>query len=315
MRRIYGFREWLPEEASNRRGIEAGLRELLGHSGYREVRVPLVAPATSGGGYRLMGDDGQVVALRNDFTGPVATMAAESLRSQPRPLRLCYAGPVFRAAEPTSNDRVELWQVGAEVFGGVPDADREVVSLAVAGLAVARAPGNSRLVLGDIGLAESVLSSAGLQQEARSRALGLLASGDAVRAESIIRQSAGRGVDLEPVLDLLTYAGHQQQICKRWTQLGRDLDELETLLELGNSQAAETLYALGLVPSLPYYTGLVFEVFAGDCPAPLARGGRYDALTRDSQLPEPAAGLAWDLDNMLAVFRPGIARPFHASIH
>src|SRR5881628_3382269 len=126
--------------------------ERLEAAGYEEIIPPTFEYAEvfvrAGGGaadiadrlIRFLDLDGQLLALRYDFTASVARLAATKLSDRATPLRLCYAGKVFRQ-DPAHEGRRprEILQVGGELLGqdGVA-ADVEVLRLA---LDLARAAG------------------------------------------------------------------------------------------------------------------------------------------------------------------------------
>src|SRR5205807_1057162 len=94
---------------------------------------------------RFLDLDGKLLALRYDFTASVARLAATKLADWPTPLRLSYAGKVFRQDPEREGRRREILQVGGELLGeGGVAADVEVLRLIdrkdAAGLAAA-APG------------------------------------------------------------------------------------------------------------------------------------------------------------------------------
>lgn len=65
---------------------------------------------------------GAALALRPDITGQVGRIAATRLADEPRPLRLAYAGPVFRARAGQLSPARELTQAGAELIGNDGEA-------------------------------------------------------------------------------------------------------------------------------------------------------------------------------------------------
>ncbi|MFN3370057.1 MAG: ATP phosphoribosyltransferase regulatory subunit [Sphingomonadaceae bacterium] len=60
---------------------------------------------------------GAALALRPDITAQVGRIAATRLAAEPRPLRLAYAGQVFRARVGQLSPARELTQAGAELIG------------------------------------------------------------------------------------------------------------------------------------------------------------------------------------------------------
>jgi ATP phosphoribosyltransferase regulatory subunit len=66
---------------------------------------------------------------------------------------------------------------------------------------------------------------------------------------------------------------------------------------------AEIVYDAAFGRPLDYYTGLVFEIFAGDAERPLAGGGRYDRLLTllGAEKPIPGVGFSVWLDRLEAL--------------
>jgi ATP phosphoribosyltransferase regulatory subunit HisZ len=76
------------------------------------------------------------------------------------------------------------------------------------------------------------------------------------------------------------------------------LRELYALLP--EAVAARVIFDLGLVRTLGYYTGAVFEVYDAAFGAPLGGGGRYDDLLGRFGRPLPACGWALDVERIHA---------------
>src|SRR5205807_750651 len=66
---------------------------------------------------RFLDLDGKLLALRYDFTASVARLAATKLADWATPLRLSYAGKVFRQDPEREGRRREILQVGGELLG------------------------------------------------------------------------------------------------------------------------------------------------------------------------------------------------------
>ena len=96
---------------------------------------------------------------------------------------------------------------------------------------------------------------------------------------------------------------------------GQDASALQRLVEVVESALAEGVAEadlwvdLGLTRDIAYYTGMVFDVMAGD--QTVGGGGRYDGLTRalGSDVDVPSLGFAFNLD-ALASLTPAVdSRP------
>ena len=133
-----GARPLLVEETARRRRVEARLVELLEGSGFAEVVLPIIdfaEPYTGITGrekesYRFTDRDGELVAVRSDFTPMVARALAPSLNGN-LPLRVFYRGDVVRCGASRLGANRELFQIGAEIVGdGSPESDLEMLQLA-----------------------------------------------------------------------------------------------------------------------------------------------------------------------------------------
>lgn len=134
-----GARPLLIEETARRRRVESRLVARLEQAGFAEVILPIIDFAEPYAGlgegpasrqsYRFVDRDGELVALRSDFTPMLARALAPSLDG--RVLRVFYRGDVIRCADARLGTNREVFQVGAEIVGdGSPAADAEVLRLA-----------------------------------------------------------------------------------------------------------------------------------------------------------------------------------------
>jgi ATP phosphoribosyltransferase regulatory subunit len=77
----------------------------------------------------------RTLALRPDMTAQVGRIAATRLATAPRPLRLCYGGPVMRLRADQLHPERERMQLGAELIGSDSvEAAVEIVNMAIEAL-------------------------------------------------------------------------------------------------------------------------------------------------------------------------------------
>src|SRR6187397_776469 len=69
--------------------------------------------------YRFIDRDGNILALRPEFTSLVAKTVATRLATSLKPVRLFYSGEVLRFEKPKGGRQREFAQIGIENFGGV----------------------------------------------------------------------------------------------------------------------------------------------------------------------------------------------------
>jgi len=292
-------------QGRERRVLEASILELFERRGFTEVEVPWIEPlgAVDRGfteeirqtSYRILDHSGEVLVLRPDFTAPIAKMAATTLKSEPRPLRICYSGSVFRRGGPSPGGQ-KLYQAGVELIGsGEVEADAEVVTLAAECMQMASLK-EYRIVLGHAAIASVLLDLAPDRQKA-ARALEckhlqtLEELGELTGLGDVLCTRGPVSV-LERVLEKVTNASVYSAIIR--------LKVLADALEaagLGSCVRVD----LGLVRDLGYYTGPVFEIYYPGLGTAIAGGGRYDDLVGVFGDAEPATGFALHIDKLLSV--------------
>jgi histidyl-tRNA synthetase len=174
------MRDVLPHEYAAQASVAARLEAVLGGYGYQPTDLPIIEHRDLY--LRKLGEElvgkvyefsfsGRELALRPEWTASVLRSYVGHMQDQPLPLRLRYAGPVFRNERPQRGTYRQFTQVGVELIGGTtPRADAECIALACEGLRAAGVPA-VRVRVGHIGLIRAVLAELGLAE----RTQGLLA--------------------------------------------------------------------------------------------------------------------------------------------
>jgi len=168
-----GSLDLLAGDVRRRRRVQRAWFALAERHGYQEVIPPTFEYEevfTRGGGpelaarlLRFLDQDGRLVALRADFTSAIARVVATRLAEAPLPLRLAYAGKVYRQEPEGVGRRREIFQLGAELIGDPsPEADVEALRLVIQQMR-ALGLGEFQINLGDIRFVRPLL--AGLQPE------------------------------------------------------------------------------------------------------------------------------------------------------
>lgn len=312
----------LLEDAARRRRVEARVAARWQAWGYNEVTPPawlawedvgLGASGLPAQACKFLDPQGRVLTLRPDNTLAIARLAAGDLAGEARPLRLYYAGEVFRRGREAEGP-MAVPQWGVELIGSAsPLADAEVLALAAESL-LALGLQSFRISAGHVGLLRRVLSGAGLTEAARGDVMAALQNRDYVALEQAL--AAVEGVfpgDLPELLRWLTSPLTPQggEGLARWLAKcpegltdWANLQEVLSLIALYGFEEYITI-ELGLVRDLEYYTGLVFEVNAPGLARPLGGGGRYDSLLGRFGSEEPATGFAFEVRELMAALEAG----------
>ena len=164
-----GVRDYLPYAVEKLRAIERSVLDCMAAWGYRQIMTPTmeyyetvgVASSTSDHKlFKLLNNRGTSMVLRSDMTAPIARVVSSLLREEPLPLRLSYHANVFRAIEEEAGREAEFFQTGVELVGDdSPEADAEVVALAVASLQAAGVT-SFKIALGHVGFLNGLLEDA-----------------------------------------------------------------------------------------------------------------------------------------------------------
>lgn len=190
---VRGMRDVLPGELEPQALVAARLDAMVASHGYLPIDLPIVEHR--GLYLRKLGEElvgkvyefnfnGRELALRPEWTASVLRAYVARMQDQPLPVRLRYAGPVFRNERPQRGTYRQFTQVGVELIGGpAPRADAECLALACAGLDAAGLT-TYRVRVGQIGLLRSVLAALGLAERTQE---ALVWSMERIRTHGISR--------------------------------------------------------------------------------------------------------------------------------
>ena len=150
-----------------------------------------------------------------------------------------------------------------------------------------------RVGVGDGTLFARLLDEAEVPTEARDELVGLLSARDFVGLERRVQTLGLSEATCERLVSIPSLRGGVEVL----DAAGDAVDSLRELHELlvERGIADRVIFDLGLVRSLSYYTGPVFEVYDPAVGFALGGGGRYDDLIGRFGRPLPACGVALDV--------------------
>jgi len=294
------------------------------------------------GVFALQDDDEQWMALRYDLTAPLARFAAQNWETLPKPYRRYAFGPVWRNEKPGPGRFREFIQCDADTVGSArPEADAEIIALAVAGLeAAGLARGQAVMKFSNRKILDGVMVAAGVA-EGRQKLIVLRAldkldrlgrdgvrdllgkgrldeSGAFTPGAELSASSAGLVLDF---LDMAVAGAPLDQLAAApFAQADAALEgfrELEAIIAALKGLGVEETQALfdpSIVRGLEYYTGAVFEAdlqieTLDEKGQPMrfgsiGGGGRYDDLVaRFTGERTPATGFSFGVSRLAAALK------------
>ncbi len=326
-----GMRYYLGAEARLRRAIEDCAMSVFDGWSYEELITPSVdyySLFEQGMGraahhaFRFTDTDGRLLALRPDVTSSVARAAATLLSERARPLRLCYAAPVFRQQTQSHAEwRRENTQLGCELIGAAGlAADKEMLAIAAEILIRLGLDGDYCVTLNNVEVFNGIAERLALDQAAREQMRSLIDIRDASELRRFLHGYNTTREEQNVFSRLCQLSGKREIIdeARRVITNPRSVAALDALEELWRvieslDLAKSFEIDLGDVSGLDYYTGLVFKVYVRGAGARVGRGGRYDGLIETFGRAEPAIGFVLDLDALTDVLARRPAGSFSSS--
>lgn len=310
----HGVADLFFNDAARKRAVERALADTFTRWGYSEIIPPMfeyyeslaaeAGPQLREEMYRFFDRDGRTLALRADFTIPIARIVGTKLFDRAMPLRFYSIGSVFRFKEPQAGVRREFTQAGIELIGAnTADADAEAIALAMTALR-AIGLGDFRFTLGNAAYLHATM-----------RDVALIDADDAALQEAIRRKNTPA---LAQLLDSLDLDGNHKRALAQLPMLWGNVDVLDRAVCV-NAEARAAVERLRVVVvrlaqfdlqdfvtldlaenrGMAYYTGVLFEGFVQGLGFAVASGGRYDNLITHFGRDIPAVGFAIGVERVM----------------
>ncbi len=315
-----GTNDLLPPESWRWQGAVRLAMDLFARAGYEPVETPIfehtevfergVGAATEVVGKQMytFKDKGErSYTLRPEGTAPVVRAVLEhGLASGALPVKLAYAGPMFRQERPQKGRHRQFFQLGIEALGSdEPTIDAEVIEVGNRFLKTVGV--EPQLKLNSIGHPDPSCRGAYMEtlvtflrdQEAD------LAEADRSRVDTNpLRTFDSKEEDTIKVMeDAPKITEHLCDPCREhFAAVSGNLDALGLKYEMAPS----------LVRGLDYYTRTAFEFTSAGLGSQdaVGGGGRYDGLSEAlGGPPLPSIGFALGLDRILLASQADLPRP------
>jgi histidyl-tRNA synthetase len=220
---------------------------------------------------------GDVISLRPEATASVCRAYIEhNMQQLPQPVKIYYAGPMFRRERPQKGRYRQFYQIGAEILGGTdaPAIDAEVIEMLMT-------------YFDKVGLQGATLYVNSIGHNADNCRRGYVATLKAAleKVKDKLGPDSQRRIDTNPLRVLDSKLESEQPIIATLPHIADHLcDECKTHYEevKRQLQVRGVLYQENwrLVRGLDYYMRTTFEITAPGLGSQNAvcGGGRYDGL-------------------------------------
>lgn len=309
------FKYLLPEEGTDvvienvqkLREIENKLRELFVTQDYKEILMSsfeyvdlyksTYKDFDESNMFKFVSSKGEDIALRWDFTIPIAKFYISQNTNDIA--RYCYFGKIYRKERKHKGKTNEIYQAGFELIGkeGI-DGDIESLTIMQKSLDFFGLK-DLKIELGSASLYNRLCELVGDKEEFSNLLLQRNISGlkKFVKERNIDNELSNFIVKLPRLTGDINMLNEVMEQVKDKVLIN-SMKELKTLYEKMNMKNQD-LFDLGFVPTMEYYTGIVFKVYSKYSSDSIISGGRYDSLFDIFGKRIPAIGMAYYLDNIL----------------
>ena len=224
-----------------------------------------------------------MLVLRSDMTIPIARLVATRYRDAEPPLRFCYFAHAYRGVRPQRGQSREFLQAGVELIGApAPGGDRRGADGAVRRARRGGPRELPRRASATRRCTRRCSSRSASSAEARERILAELVDGDFVGARARGRRRSGSTPRTPSCCSRVPQIRGGPEVLDgpRRARSSRPATGMRARARAARSRASPSgvIFDLGLVRSLGYYTGAVFQVYDPAHGVPIGSGGRYDEL-------------------------------------
>lgn len=311
-----GIVELTGQSAQQLEHIRRSVLDLYRQWGYSLIFPPLVEFLDSliaGGGEELalqtfkLTDQvsGRMLGVRADITPQVARH--DAYHNNGGVSRFCYAGSVLHTKPTHILANRSLIQAGAELYGhnGVA-SDLEILELMLASLAVCDQPASVTapppwtLTIGHAAITRALLAKTAIPEQDQARVYSALKTRSEPDLMDRARELHLSDQQLTALINLANLCGDESTLQRVSQQLPEHEKECEALQNLQatckkNYPGIHWFFDFSWINNYAYETGIIFHATHAQGAEPLARGGRYDELSRIYGAQRPAVGFSCDL--------------------
>ena len=247
--------------------------------------------------FKYIGRDGRVIALRWDFTIPIARHYV--LERKKGEARYSYFGKIYRNTKKYKGRNSEDYQSGIEIINKYAiEGDIECLKILEESLVELKID-NPKIELGSAKLFNRVCELSGDKE----KIIEILSKKNISEMKKFVEANNFNERLSEFLLKLPKLTGDINMLINLIEELQDDiiLNELEQLERTYSNMSMKEniIFDLSMCPAMEYYTGIMFKVYTPYSPETIINGGRYDTLYTNFGKDVPAIGMGYYINNIL----------------
>lgn len=298
----------ITENVKELRNIEFLLRDTFEKHNYIETLVPLFEyielyksvykDFDEEKVFKYIGKDGNVIALRWDFTVPIARHYFS--QNTDTEARYSYFGKVYRKEKVYKGRNNENYQAGIELINS-PGISGNIEILEILQKLLKKLKlSNLKVELGSAKFFYRICELTGNKQ----KLIEILRKKNISEMEKFLNDNNNFNEKLKRLLLKLPRLFGNINMLDNVIAETEDETILIALKELRCTYNKLTnkeniVFDLSMCPTMEYYTCLMFKVYSPYSPEPIVSGGRYDSLYKNFKKDVPAIGMGLYLNNVL----------------
>ncbi len=253
--------------------------------------------------FKYIGNDGKIIALRWDYTIPIAKYYC--LQNTSKEARFSYFGKVFRNEKKYKGRNSEEYQAGIELINIRPNADELCLKILQETLNSFKLE-NLKLELGSAKIFNRICELTKDDQNIKE----ILSKKNISEMKKYINDKKINNRLSNFLLKLPRLCGNIEMLNDIINEVS-DKVILEALQELKNiyemiPNKDYIIFDLSMCPAMEYYTGVMFKVYSPNAPEALVCGGRYDSLYEKFGEKAEAIGMSYYFSNIIKAIESGV---------
>ena len=285
--------------------IERDISDFLMSQGFNRIETPTLehfevfSDTITKNNYNFFDKSAELLTLRPDITSQIGRVIAST--QVETPIKFSYSGKVFKYNEEMRGLMNEHTQAGVEIVGfPAKEAVFEAIQSAKKALDRADIP-SYQFEFSHAAILQTIFETLALSQAVEETLAQAIKDKNITQLNEFTKKYPS---EFDEFLKNLPYLfGESHQVLESTRELVKNqvilaaLTDLENLLNQVSEMLPKSNIDLAQIPTMPYYTGVMFKVFGDKVPDAFASGGRYDKLfERFGAKKLTAVGWAVDVD-------------------